>query len=170
MPEPYITHHHKISRWPFGINHWMKADIKPKNKVRPILTVSCLNHIFLKLLWFLNSKNIATHFIMWHHIYMLIICKMMNNCLCWLFLFGVDIIRDYLPQVIELPFCAGIILGRCIIYSTIWKKLSFGVIFIVSSVNAYSEWIRCTETLITYHMYLFWHERVWRHQLRHRYR
>ena len=53
---------------------------------------------------------------------MLIICKMRNDCLCWLFLFGVDIIRDYLPQVIELPFCAGIILGRCIVYSTIWIK------------------------------------------------
>ena len=52
----------------FWVNHWMKADIKPKNKVRPILTVYCLNHIFLKLLWFLNSKNIATYFIMWHHI------------------------------------------------------------------------------------------------------
>ena len=54
--------------------------------------------------------------------HMLIICKMMNNCLCWLFLFGVDIIRDYLQQVIELPFCAAIKLGRHIVYSTIWKK------------------------------------------------
>ena len=68
VPEPYITHPHKISCWPFGINHWMKADIKPKNKVRPISTVYCLSHIFLKLLGFLNSKNIAPHFIMWHHI------------------------------------------------------------------------------------------------------
>ena len=35
---------------------------------------------------------------------MCIIYRMMNYCLCWLFLFTVDIIRDWLPPVTELPF------------------------------------------------------------------
>ena len=75
------------------------------------------------------------------------------------------------PLVTEFPFCAGIELGRCISPSTVFsqsydKKRSFGVLFMVSRVNAYSEWI-CTGTLITYHMYLFWHDQVWRHRLHH---
>ena len=35
---------------------------------------------------------------------MCIIYRMMNYCLCWLFLVTVDIIRDWLPPVTELPF------------------------------------------------------------------
>ena len=40
-------------------------DVKP---VRPILTDHCLNHIFQKLLWSLDSKNIDRHFIEWQYI------------------------------------------------------------------------------------------------------
>ena len=43
---------------------------------------------------------------------MSIIYIMRNDYLCWLFLVTVDIIRDWLPQVTELPFCTGIELGR----------------------------------------------------------
>ena len=58
------------------------------------------------------------------------IYRIRNDCLCWLFLVAVDIIRDLLPQVNELTFCAGIVLGRCIVPSTvfscaiIWYKMS----------------------------------------------
>ena len=44
---------------------------------------------------------------------MCIIYRMRNDCLCWLFLVIVYIIRDWLPQVTKLPFCSGIELGRC---------------------------------------------------------
>ena len=98
--------------------------------------------------------------------------KMRNVCLCRLFPVTVDIMRDWLLQVTELPFCAGIELGRCTAPGTGFsqpygKKRSFGVLFMVSRVNAYSEWIWCIGTLITYHMYLFWHDQVGRHRLRH---
>ena len=88
---------------------------------------------------------------------MCIIYKMRNDCLCWLFLVTVDIIRDWLPQVTEVPFCAGIELGRCTAPSTVFsqpygEKRSFGVLFMVSWVNTYSEWIWCTGTLIIYHI------------------
>ena len=42
---------------------------------------------------------------------------------------------------------------------------SFGIIFLVSNVIDYSEWIWCINTLITYHMYQHWHDRAWRHHL-----
>ena len=103
---------------------------------------------------------------------MCIIYRMRNGCLCWLLLVTVDIIKDWLPQVTELPFCAGVELGHCAAPSTLFSqpysiKRSFGVLFMVSRVNAYSEWIWCTGTLITYHMYLFRHDQVWRHRMRH---
>ena len=44
---------------------------------------------------------------------MCIIYRMGNDCLCWLFLVTVDIIRDWLPQGTELLFGAGVELGRC---------------------------------------------------------
>ena len=44
---------------------------------------------------------------------MCIIYRMRNDCLCWLFPVTVDIVRDWLPQGTELPFCAGVELGRC---------------------------------------------------------
>ena len=44
---------------------------------------------------------------------MCIMYRMGNDCLCWLFLVTVDIISDWLPQGTELPFCAGVELGRC---------------------------------------------------------
>ena len=67
---------------------------------------------------------------------MCIIYMMRNDCLCWLFLVTVDIIRDWLPQVTELPFCTGIELGRCTAPSTVFsqpygKKRPFGVLFMV---------------------------------------
>ena len=89
---------------------------------------------------------------------MCIIYRMRNDCICWLFLVTVDIIRNWLPKVTELPFCKGIELGHCTAPSTVFsqpigkKTRSFGVIFMVSRVNAYSEWIWCTGTLITYHI------------------
>ena len=63
--------------------------------------------------------------------------------------------------MIELPFCAGFELGSFTAPSTVFsqpyaKNRWFGVLFMVSSVNAFSERIWCTGTLITYHMYLFW--------------
>ena len=119
----------------------------------------------------LNTPKIKPHF---YRVTpnMCIIYIMRNGCLCWLFLVTVDIIRDWLPQVTELPFCTGIELGRCTAPNTVFsqpygKKRSSGVLFMASRVNAYSEWIWCTGTLITYHMYLFWHYQVWRHRLRH---
>ena len=53
---------------------------------------------------------------------MCIIYRMRNDCLCWLFLVTVDIIRDWLPQGTELPFCAGIELGRYIAPSTVFSQ------------------------------------------------
>ena len=104
---------------------------------------------------------------------MCFICRMRYDYLCWLFLVAVDIIRDQLPQVAELSFLCGyctVSLYRtkwCVRW-TIWQKSqSFGVLFMVSRVNTYSKLIWCTETLIPYHMYLFWHGRVWCHRLRH---
>ena len=152
--------------WLLVLNHWMKAGVKPNNVVIPVLTVHCLNHIFRKLLWPRIHQEYG------HTFYrvtpnMCIIYRMRNNCLCRLFLVTVDIIRDWLPQVTVLPFCAGIELGRCTAPSTVFsqpygKKRSLRV-----NINAYSEWIGCTGTRITYHMYLFWHDQVWRHRLRH---
>ena len=84
---------------------------------------------------------------------MCIIYRMRNDCLCWLFLVTVYIIRECLP-VTELPFSAGNELGRCTAPSTVFsqpygKKRSFGVCFMVPRVNAYSKWIRCTGILNT---------------------
>ena len=53
---------------------------------------------------------------------MCIIYRMKDDCLCWLFLVTVDIIRDWLPQVTELPFCASIELGRCSAPSTVFSQ------------------------------------------------
>ena len=75
---------------------------------------------------------------------MCIIYRMRNDCLCWLYLVTIHMIRDWLPQVTELLFCTGIELGRCTAPSTVFsqpygKKRSFGVLIMVSRVNAYSE-------------------------------
>ena len=53
---------------------------------------------------------------------MCIMYKMRNDCLCWLLLVTVDIIRDWLPQVTELPLCVGIELGRCTAPSTVFSQ------------------------------------------------
>ena len=58
---------------------------------------------------------------------MCIIYIMRNYCFCWLFLVTIDIIRDWFPQMTELPFCRGIELGRCTVpkycvFTTIWQK------------------------------------------------
>ena len=50
----------------------------------------------------------------------LLVYRMRNHRLCWMFLVTVDIIRDWLSQVTELPFCVGIELGRCIAPSTVF--------------------------------------------------
>ena len=94
---------------------------------------------------------------------MCIIYRMRNDCLWWMFLVTVDIIRDWLPQVTDLRFCAGIELGR----NQMVNNDHLGPFLMVSRVKAYSERIWWTETLITYHMYLFWYDHVWRHRLRH---
>ena len=91
---------------------------------------------------------------------MCIIYRIRNDCLRWLFLVTVDIISDWLPQVTELPFCTGIELGHCTAPSTVFsqpygKKGSLGVLFMVSRVNVYSDWIWYTGTLITYHIINF---------------
>ena len=103
-----------------------------------------------------------------------IIYRTRNDCLCWPFLVTVDIIRELLLRVTELPFCAGYCTGslyctKYCVFTTICKKKtwSFGVLFRVSRVNAQLEWTWCTGTLITYHMYPFWHDQVWRHRLHH---
>ena len=157
--------------WLFGLNHWMKAGFKPNNVVIPILTVHCLNNIFPETAVALKHQEYS------HTFYrvtpnMCIIYRMRNDCLCWLFPVTVDIIREWLPHVTELPFYVGIHLGRCTAPSTVFsqpygKKRSFDVLFMVSRVKACLEWTWCTETLITYHIYLFWHDQVWRHRLRH---
>ena len=53
---------------------------------------------------------------------MCIIYIMGNDCLCWLFLVTVDIIRDWLPQVTELPFCTCIEMDRCTVFSQSYGK------------------------------------------------
>ena len=53
---------------------------------------------------------------------MCIIYRMKHGFLCWLFLVTADIIKDWLPQVTELPFCAGIELGRCTAPSTMFSQ------------------------------------------------
>ena len=53
---------------------------------------------------------------------MCIIYRMRTDCLCWLFLVIVDIIRDWLPQMTELPFGAGIKLGRWSAPSTVFSQ------------------------------------------------
>ena len=99
-----------------------------------------------------------------------IICKMRNSYLRWLILVSVDVIRDKLHKWLDWLLCRHCTRSlhgtNCHVYSTICKKRSFRF-FRVSSVNLLSKWIWCMETLITYHMHLFWHGRVWRHCLRH---
>ena len=53
---------------------------------------------------------------------MCIIYIMRNDCLCWLFLVTVDIIRDWLPHVTELLFYTGIELGRCTAPSIVFSQ------------------------------------------------
>ena len=58
---------------------------------------------------------------------MCIICRIRNDCLCWLFLVTVDIIRDWLPQVTELCFLRGCWTGllyctKYYVFTTIWPK------------------------------------------------
>ena len=74
---------------------------------------------------------------------MCIVHRMRNGCLYWMFLVTVDIIKDWLLQVTELPFSVGVELGRCTAPSTVFslpygKKRSFVLFFMVSTVNAYS--------------------------------
>ena len=65
-------------------------------------------------------------------------------------------------------YCTGsLYCAKYCVFTAIWQKRSFGTVSVVSRVNAYLEWIWCTETLIEYHMYLFWHDQVCRHRLRH---
>ena len=144
--------------WLLGLNHWVKA------------SVQWYPMIWLYQFW-LFTVSIASSGNRcglkpprkWSHFYRVmpnicIIYRMRNDCLCWLFQATVDIIRDWFPQV---PFCTSIELGRCTVPSALFsqpygKKRLFGVLLMVSRVNAYSEWTWCTWTLITYHMYLFW--------------
>ena len=84
-----------------------------------------------------------------------VICRMRNDGLCWFFIVTVDIIRDWLPQVTELPFHAllnwvAVLRPSTVFWHHMAKKWSFGVLFMVSRVKAYSEWIWCMGTLITY--------------------
>ena len=53
---------------------------------------------------------------------MWIVYRTRNDCLCWLFLVTVDIFRDMLLQVIELPFCACIVLGHCSAPITVFSQ------------------------------------------------
>ena len=53
---------------------------------------------------------------------MCIIYRMRNDCPCWLFLVTVDIIREWLPQVTDVPFCVGIELGRYTAPSTVFSQ------------------------------------------------
>ena len=53
---------------------------------------------------------------------MYIIYRKRSDCLCWLFLVTVDIIRDWLPQVSDLPFWRGINLGRCTAPGTVFLQ------------------------------------------------
>ena len=65
-------------------------------------------------------------------------------------------------------YCSGSLhRTKYCVYSIIHKRGLFWVLFMVSNENAYSQWISCLETFITYHMYLLWHGRVWHHRLRH---
>ena len=115
--------------WLLGLNHWMKAGVKPNNMVIPILTVHCLNQAAMAL-----KHQEYGHTFYRVTLNMCIIYRMGNDCLCWVFLVTVDIIRDWLPQVPpELPFCVGIELGRCIAPSTVFlqpyvKKRTFGAL------------------------------------------
>ena len=81
---------------------------------------------------------------------MRIIYWVKNGYQYWLFLVAVDIIRDKLPQMTESPFCVCIALGRCTgprFTQPYGKSRSFGVPFLVLSVNNCTRSIRCNKTL-----------------------
>ena len=118
--------------WLFRLNHWLKAGAKHNNMVIPIwlFTVSITSS---RNCCGLNTPRIQPHFYrVTPNICIIDIRR--NDCLCWLFLVTVDIIRKWLLQVTELPFCTGIELGRCTAPSAVFsqpygKKRSFGVLF-----------------------------------------
>ena len=100
------------------------------------------------------------------------IYRMRNGCLCWLSLVTVDIIRDWLRKVTELPFMwvlnsVAVLHQVLCLHNNMARNYHLGSFFMIPRVNVYSEWIWYTGTLITYHMYLFWHDQVLRHRLRH---
>ena len=136
----------------------MKADVKAKNMVSGILTLHCLNQINQKLLWSINSANIVIYFrdiwassAEWVMVtiidcsYTMLFTSLETRCLKWQ-----KCLEPILHWVIALLQGLGLL-------NVMGKNRSFGVVFVVSSLNTCSEWIWCMETLITYHMYLFWH-------------
>ena len=156
--------------WLFGLNHWMKAGVKPNNMVIPILSVHRLSHISGNCCGLKHQEYSHTFYRVTPN--MCIIYRMRNDYLCWLFLVAVDIIRASCRKWLNCLF-VRVLYWVAAMHQVPWfhnhlaKKRSFVVPFMVSRVNDLSEWIWCTETLQTYHMYLFWHDRVWRHRLRH---
>ena len=103
--------------WLSGLNHWMKSGGKPNDMIIPILTVHCINHIWKRGLIYEYSQSFCRV-----TPNMCIVYLMRNDCLCWLFLVNVDIIRGWLPQVTALPFWAGIELGRRTAPSTVFSQ------------------------------------------------
>ena len=70
----------------------MKADVKPSNMVRLILTDRCLNQISRCCCGPLKSECSHTFYRATPHV--CIICRMRNSYRCWLFLGAVDVFRD----------------------------------------------------------------------------
>ena len=103
---------------------------------------------------------------------MCIIYRMRNDCICWLFLVTVDIIRNWLPQVTELPFCKGIELGHCTAPSTVFsqpigkKTVILGHFYGFKSKRLFRMNLMHRDTDNISH-YQFWHDQVWRHRLCH---
>ena len=125
--------------WLFGLNHWMKAGVKSNNMAIPMLTVHCLKSHLRETAVTLKHQDYS-HTYYWVTPNMCIIYRMKNGCLCWMSVVIADIIRDWLPQVTQLPFVWFIELGRCTAPSTVFsqpcgKKRSFVVLFMVSRVT-----------------------------------
>ena len=123
--------------WLLGPNHWMKVGVKRNNMVIPILTVHCLNHIFRKRLWPWNTKNVAILFMELHQI--------VAPFTEWGMIVFVDCSQSLLTSLgtgchkwlnclfVWVLTWVAVLHQECV-FTTIWRKWSFGVLFI------FQEW------------------------------
>ena len=146
----------------FGANSFNESGCQTQ-KVRPMLTVHCFNQISSSCC---DPKYSHTFYRVTPHI--CIICQMRNSYHCWMFIVAVDIIKDKLYKWRNCFFVHSLYQAVTrhqlrFLLNHMQKHRPFGDLFLVSSINARSILIWCMETLIAYHMYLLWHDLVWRH-------